>query len=77
MAGAGSRPPALSCEVSVVDVEALIAINGGAREVTHDPQGWDAANAVVEWTERGELLEAVRGHTGLFEPPTAGPGTPA
>ena len=64
---------ALGCEVSVVDVEALIAIDGGARGGTHDPEKWDAADAVVEWTDAAELLEAVRGHTGPFEPPTAGP----
>jgi hypothetical protein len=38
-AGLGVALTALGCEVSIVDVEALIAIDGGARGVTHDPQG--------------------------------------
>jgi putative DNA primase/helicase len=64
---------ALGCEVSVVDVEALIAIDGGARGVTHDPKGWDAADAAVEWTDLFELLEAVQRCAGPFEPPDATP----
>ena len=62
---------ALGCEVSVVDVEALIAIDSDARGVTHDPKGWDAGDAVVEWTDLFKLLEVVRRCTGPFEPPDA------
>ena len=69
--GLGAALLALGCEVSVVDVEALIAIDGGARGVTHDPKGWDAADAVVEWTDLFKLLEAVRRCAGPFEPPDA------
>jgi hypothetical protein len=71
--GLGTALLALGCELSVVDVEMLIAIDGGARGGTHDPEGWDAADAVVEWTDAAELLKAVRGHTGPFEPPDVAP----
>ena len=69
--GLGAALLALGCEVSVVDVEALIAIDGGARGGTHDPEGWDAADAAVEWTDLFKLLEAVRRCAGPFEPPDA------
>ena len=71
--GLGAALLALGCEVSVVDVEALIAIDGGARGGTHDPQGWDAADAVLEWTDLFKLLEALRRCAAPFEPPDAGP----
>ena len=69
--GLGAALLALGCEVSAVDVEALIAIDGGARGGTHDPEGWDAADAAVEWTDLFKLLEAVRRCAGPFEPPDA------
>jgi putative DNA primase/helicase len=75
--GLGAALLGLGCEVSVVDVEALIAIDGGARGVTHDPQGWDAADAVIEWTDTFKLLEAVRGCAKPFDPPEPAPDDPA
>jgi putative DNA primase/helicase len=44
------------CDVSIIDAAALARIdpNGGAREPTK--KGWDAADAVAEWTD----IEALR-----------------
>ena len=45
----------LGCAIRVVDVAELVKIDGGARGVTHDPDGWDCADAVLEWTDLAAL----------------------
>jgi hypothetical protein len=41
----------LGCAILVIDVAELVKIDGGARGVTHDPDGWDCADALLEWTD--------------------------
>jgi hypothetical protein len=50
---------ALECDVSIVDAAILAGIDGGARGATHNPDGWDAADAVVEWTDLAALRTKV------------------
>jgi hypothetical protein len=45
----------IGCEVLVVDVEELVKIDGGLRGITHNPDGWDAADAILEWTDLAAL----------------------
>jgi hypothetical protein len=59
----------LECDVAIVDVAALVGIDGGAREATFDPDGWDAANAVKQWNDLSALREAVLRLTKPFDPP--------
>jgi hypothetical protein len=47
------------CKILVVDVAALVQINGGSRGITHNPDGWDAADAVLEWENLGALRAKV------------------
>jgi hypothetical protein len=49
----------LGCSIRVVDVAALAKIDGGAHVVTHNPDGWDAADAAVEWNDLAALLAKV------------------
>jgi hypothetical protein len=39
----------IAASIRVVDVEKLVTINGGRRGYTHNPDGWDAGDAVLEW----------------------------
>ena len=41
----------VGCRILVIDVTELVKIDGGARGVTHDPDGWDAADALLEWAD--------------------------
>jgi hypothetical protein len=45
----------VGCSILVVDVAELVKIDGGLRGVTHNPDGWDAADAVLEWPEPAAL----------------------
>jgi hypothetical protein len=38
-------------ELLIVDVPNLVTIDGGSRGVTHNPDGWDAADALIEWAD--------------------------
>jgi hypothetical protein len=42
-------------EIRAVDVPELLKLDGGARRASHNPDGWDAADAVVEWTDHAAL----------------------
>ncbi len=44
------------CEVSVIDAAALVEIDGGNRGPDRTIDGWDAADALAEWTD----VEALR-----------------
>jgi hypothetical protein len=48
----------VGCEVSVIDANALTAIDGGARGSNFEPIGWDAANALAEWADAEALRSA-------------------
>ena len=48
----------VGCEVSVIDVDALAAIDGGGRGSNFEPIGWDAANALDEWRDETALRNA-------------------
>ena len=51
----------LGCEVTVIDAAALVAIDGGARGPDFEPIGWDAANAIAEWTDTAALRSTALG----------------
>jgi hypothetical protein len=61
----------LDCEIAIVDVAALAAIDSGAREADFDPDGWDAADAVKQWKDSSALREAVIKLTKPFHPAPA------
>ena len=42
----------------MIDADALVAIDGGARGSNFEPIGWDAANALAEWTDPEALQSA-------------------
>jgi hypothetical protein len=50
----------LSCEVSVVDAGAFVAIDPVGRKPDWNGAGWDAANAVEEWKDVDALRESIR-----------------
>ena len=58
----------LGCEVSVIDADALAAIDGGGRGSNFEPMGWDAANALDEWRDETALRNAA---LSLAKPRTA------
>jgi putative DNA primase/helicase len=58
----------LGSDVAIVDVAALVQIDGGARGPDFDPIGWDAANAINEWKDRDSLRKAVVGLAKPFHP---------
>jgi Protein of unknown function (DUF3631) len=47
----------VGCRILVIDVAELVKVDGGARGVTHDPVGWDCADAVVEWNDLAALRD--------------------
>jgi DNA primase len=49
----------IAASVRIVDVAELVKTDGGARGVTHNPIGWDAADAVEEWTNLAALRDKV------------------
>ena len=57
----------LRCEVTVIDANALAAIDGGRRGSNFEPIGWDAANALNEWCDVTALRNAA---LSLAKPPT-------
>jgi hypothetical protein len=61
----------LECDVAIVEVTALVAIDGGAREADFDPDGWDAADAVKQWKDVSALRETVLKLTKPFDPAPA------
>jgi putative DNA primase/helicase len=58
----------IAASICVVDVEKLIAIEGALRGVTHNPDGWDVADAVLEWETPESLRAAVLGLIRPFVP---------
>jgi uncharacterized protein (DUF927 family) len=56
------------CDLSIVEVSALVAIDGGARGAGFEPVGWDAANAVNEWKDLTALRKAVNDLAKPFDP---------
>jgi Protein of unknown function (DUF3631) len=54
----------IAASIRVVDIEKLVAIDGGRRGVTHNPDGWDAADVVPEWDNlvalRSEVMELAK-----------------
>jgi uncharacterized protein (DUF927 family) len=61
----------LECEVSIVDVAKLAAIDGGARGPDFDPHGWGAGNAIKDWKDLDALRQAVLGLAKPFSPAPA------
>ena len=51
----------LGCELTVIDAAVLVAIDGGARGPDFEPIGWDAANAIAEWTDTAALQSTALG----------------
>jgi hypothetical protein len=49
----------IAASVCIVDVEKLVAIEGGLRDMTHNPDGWDAADAAAEWRDLAALCAKV------------------
>jgi hypothetical protein len=45
----------IAASVRVVDAAELVKVDGGARDEAHNPDGWDAADAVVEWKDLAAL----------------------
>lgn len=50
---------ALGCKVSVVDVEALASLTPDGAQRTPPEKGWDAADALDEWSDTAALRSAV------------------
>ncbi|MGO9418991.1 DUF3631 domain-containing protein, partial [Roseiarcus sp.] len=48
----------LGCEVSIIEADALVAIDGGGRGSNFEPIGWDAADAISEWSDPAALRRA-------------------
>jgi len=61
----------LGCEVSVINADALVAIDGGARGSDFEPIGWDAANALAEWADPEALQSAALSGAKPFAAPEA------
>ena len=59
----------LECEVAIIDAAALARIdpNGGARRLPKE--GWDADDALADWTDLEALWKAAMGLAKPFEPP--------
>ena len=51
----------LGCAISVIDVSLLIEIDGGKRDADRKADGWDAAEAITEWSDLGALRDAALG----------------
>jgi hypothetical protein len=49
----------LGCSIRVVDVAELVKIEGGESRATHDTDGWDCADALLEWTDPAALRAKV------------------
>jgi hypothetical protein len=49
----------LGCAISVVDVAELVKIDGGGPRATHNPDGWDCEDAVIEWSDHAALRAKV------------------
>jgi hypothetical protein len=49
----------LGCAIRIVDVAELVKIDGGLRGGAHNPDGWDCADAVLEWSEPAALRAKV------------------
>jgi 5S rRNA maturation endonuclease (ribonuclease M5) len=57
----------LGCDISVIDAQALAAEcpNGGKRE---PQEGWDAADAIIEWSDLALLRKSALAHARPFNP---------
>jgi hypothetical protein len=66
VATVASRLQGLASEIKILDAKALASINpdGGEREPV---EGWDAADAELEWKDKGELRRALKSLTRTYE----------
>ena len=64
---AAKRLEEIACNITVVDVMALAA-KAPTGEARQAPKGWDAADAVVEWTDRKALRKAINRSAKPFDP---------
>lgn len=69
----GAALTALNCDVSIIDAKALAqsAPGGGAREPSKE--GWDAANAIIEWADIAALRRAAFDRAKPFDAGGSGP----
>ena len=51
----------MGCVVSVIDVSQLVDIDGGKRAAERTVDGWDAVDAITEWSDLGALRDAALG----------------
>ena len=51
----------MGCAVSVIDISELVEIEGGKRAADRTVDGWDAADAINEWSDLGTLRDAALG----------------
>jgi putative DNA primase/helicase len=56
------------CDILLVDVATLVAIDGGARGSSFDPVGWDAADAFSDWSDPDALRETTAKLAEPFDP---------
>ena len=49
------------CAISVIDVSLLVEIDGGKRAADRTVDGWDAADAIAEWSDLSALRDAALG----------------
>jgi putative DNA primase/helicase len=66
VATVASRLQGVASEIKILDAQALASINpdGGEREPV---EGWDAADAELEWKDKGELRRALKSLTRTYE----------
>jgi putative DNA primase/helicase len=66
VATVASRLQGVASEIKILDAKALASINpaGGEREPV---EGWDAADAEIEWKDKGELRRALKSLTRTYE----------
>jgi hypothetical protein len=57
----------LGCEVSLIDANALASIDAGAREPDWTAEGWDAADALVDWSDVETLRRVALGLAKPYE----------
>ena len=64
---AAKRLEAIACDVDIIDATALAAMtpSGEAREA---PSGWDAADALAEWTDHNALRKAINRSAKRYDP---------
>ena len=51
----------IGCAVCIIDICLLVEIDGGKRAADRTVNGWDAADAIAEWSDLGALRDAALG----------------